>query len=150
MRKLRFTARDLEQKILETNQILVDSGSVYFYEIGSAYGDTQVNRCYIDPEGKRRNLSNVEMGSPRQCDQAMTSDHYNYLGAKHVKAITRKTAKGVLSLVINFSKDCVQLNHYELMVLSKWAKLTKYRKSKTSSMSTGAAFFNHLKNKVII
>ncbi len=150
MAKSRFTAKDLENEIKLINSFLLESGSLYHYVIGSAYGHTQVNMCYFTSEGVSRCLCNVEIGTPRQCDQKMTTDHYNYLGKNYPEKITRKAAKAFLSMFIDFKKDNVQLAHSDLLLLAKWAKLTKYRKPSGASYSLGSAFYLHLQKKVKI
>lgn len=64
--------------------------------------------------------------------------------------VHRKMAKTMLSRsgVLDFSKDVVTLSQSQLVVLADWAKATKYRKSVTSSHSTGAAFYIHLQKRV--
>lgn len=151
MSNSRFTAKDLENEIRTINEKLAGSGSVYFYKINSAYGDTQIHLHMMHGNGSSNNRGSIEMGTPRDCDKTMASDHYNWISQvnKYEKP-TRKAAKAILAPFINFTIDSARLSHNQLILLAVWAKLTGYKKSPTSTRSVGSAFFIHLQNKVEI
>ncbi len=152
----RYTEKALKADIQEINMFLMDSGSVYFYELGQgAYGDTAVCRRHITNQGiVRAGVTTVEIGTPKECYNTMYQEYDHYLGkvyhTEKKSSRTRKTAKAILSPFINFTRDSVQLRPSQLVLLAKWAKWTNYRKPQGACFSLGTAFYIHLQKKVKI
>lgn len=148
----RTTRKDLEYRVKEINARLCSDGSNYQLIDGGNICGTSLYLGAVIESGTIRNLGDcLELGSPRDCVIAADSAYYNYCDSNHRSPITRETAKGILfNNGMSFKKDVVQISQSDLMLLAKWAKLTKYRKSATSPMSTGAAFYLHLQKKVSI
>lgn len=147
----RFTPKDLRESINHLNECLAHGVSGYLFRDNPHNGMQAVDLLYVDSEGKTHNSGLAGAGSSRETYNEIWRTYQDRHGTiYHHETLTRKMAKTMLSRsgLINFSKDVVTLSQSQLTALAEWAKATKYRKSATSSHSTGAAFYIHLKKRV--
>lgn len=149
----RFTPKDLQNSINHLNECLAHGISGYLFVNMPRNNMQAVDLHYVDSEGKLHNSGMAGAGSSREAYGEMWRVYQDRHGTiYHHETKTRKMAKTMLSRsgLINFNLDVCRLSQSQLIVLSDWAKATKYRKSRTSSHSTGAAFYIHLQKRVKI
>ncbi len=147
----RFTVTMLRDEIKKLNQYLAHGVSGYLLRDNPHNGMQAVDLCYVDSEGQLHNSGLAGAGTSRETyDQIYRVYQDRHGTIYHHETKTRKMAKTMLnrSGLINFNLNVCQLSQSQLTVLSDWAKATKYRKSKSSSHSTGAAFYIHLQKRV--
>jgi hypothetical protein len=145
----RFTPTDLKLEVKAANQVLAESGSNIFYKEGYHYEWQKVDLYFIEEDGSKTCQCNLESGTSRECDARMNLDLHTTKGKMHYPTKpTRKMAKGVLSMHIDFSKDVHCLKQSDCEMLRTWAKITKY--AKPANASRGFGFFIHLQKRVSI
>ena len=143
----RVTINDLKNEAIYQNEVLVDSGSNVLFKIKERNGYRAVDLHFIDENGEDVCHDCIEGGSSRECINRLYIEARNNIGkCYHGSSITRKTAKARLLGHIDFDKDPSRLSNFELNLLTKWAKLTKFKKP--YKWSRGYGFFLHLKNRV--
>lgn len=145
----RYTKTDLIQDIANYNRYLAESGSNYFYRHMGRYEWQAVDLCYVTEQGERRTLGQIEIGTSRECYQTLAGDWHKYSGKMYTGTKpTRKMAKTVLALQLDFTKcyysQSLALNESLLV----WAKKTKYRKPQAANGSRCRYFYAHLQNRV--
>lgn len=145
----RYTITNLRQDIEYYNRLLVESGSNYFFREMSSYGDQGVYLCYVDEEGKQKTLSCVEKGTSRDCYLALSNEWHKHQGELfHKTKHTRKMAKAVLGLNLDFSQCYFSQSLAHNDALLVWAKKTRYRKPQAANGSRCRYFYEHLQNRV--
>ena len=143
----RITVKDLELEVIKQNEFLAHSGSNIYAVVKQRNNYTAIDRYYIDENGVNCCDNYVECGTPREClSVAYGFNSDNHKKVFHGTTITRKTAKTILMMQINFNKDPAQLRQSELELLHTWAKITKYKKP--VNFSRGYGFFIHLQKRV--
>lgn len=150
---MRYTPKQLDADIANSNENLAVAGGNWFFQHGQRYGYQQLDSVYIDENGQVNNWDCVEAGSSRDCLNKLHSksqDLHGYLFAGHGFTATRKMAKKCLTFAIDFTLDFHQLNSWQVEALLIWAKRTKYRKPQAANGSRARYFYQHLQNKVTI
>ena len=142
-----ITVSDLKARVSEINDLLLESGSNIFFMLKPRNGTQAVDSYYIDVKGSTKCIGNIEIGSSRCCIIALNSIYLDRLGdIYHGSELSRKSAKVILSRVIDFRCDYHKLDTNKQLILIMWANLIKYNKPVLHSKAYG--FFNHLSKRV--
>ena len=145
----RVTFNDLKESVQYYNEVLVESGSNVLFSAQKRNGYNTLDLHFINENGEEVIQDCIEAGSPRKCIARLATEATTNVGKHYYGlSITRKTAKVCLSAHIDFGRDPAQLSHFELSLLSTWARLTNYKQPRNHSRGYG--FFSNLKNKVTL
>ena len=146
---MRYTAKQLEQDVANHNkQAAMKMGSMYA-AVGYSYGHTDLHRVQLGDNGTLAQVGMEASGSPKEAfEGTYRIDAYN----KDLPAyIDRKRCKAIALLAgIDFTADPYETTLDQRWLLGDLALLSKYRRSGHSPMSTGTAFFVHLRDRVTI
>lgn len=146
----RITAKNLQAVVKSSNRLQMASGSTWFYRSGGRNGHQAVDLCRIKPDGVAGRERVLEIGTPRECIDAMHHHQCAYSGyifPQTTEQVTREQALTALEIYgIDFADvdGSTYLTVSELEVLATWAKLTRYRKPRNAGGSAGQYFFEHL------
>jgi hypothetical protein len=144
-----YTITNLKAFLKFANNYAMENKVPYFLNFFPRNGYQAIDLTRIDLDGSLCTLSAYQCGTSKECFFSAENFCENLDGREPLKKATRHQAKRMLMIAgLNFDLDFFQQRYGHQLLLTEYAKLTKYRRPSNPNGSLARYFFNHLQTKI--